>query len=72
MLTNLTAIKFSKCEGHKKDMKFLEYVLGNAKALKTVTIRWENVLCIEKEQWFSQQVLDIPRASLHSEIYFRS
>ncbi|KAM0007035.1 putative F-box domain, FBD domain, leucine-rich repeat domain superfamily [Helianthus debilis subsp. tardiflorus] len=32
MLTNLTTIKFSKCEGYKGDMEFLEYVLGNAKA----------------------------------------
>ncbi|XP_022024831.1 FBD-associated F-box protein At4g10400-like [Helianthus annuus] len=71
MLTNLTTIKFSKCEGYKGDMVFLEYVLGNAKALKTLTVTWKNILCIGEELW-SQLVLIIPRASSHSEIYFRS
>ncbi|MFS8020976.1 putative FBD domain-containing protein [Helianthus anomalus] len=38
MLTNLTTIKFSRCDGYTCDMKFLEYMLGNAQVLKTVTV----------------------------------
>ncbi|KAJ0435437.1 putative F-box domain, FBD domain, leucine-rich repeat domain superfamily [Helianthus annuus] len=72
MLTNLTTIKFSKCEGDTSDIGFLEYMLGNTQVLKSVTVfAWENLL-IEEEPWFCAQVLKIPRASQHCEIHFRS
>ncbi|KAJ0669128.1 putative F-box domain, FBD domain, leucine-rich repeat domain superfamily [Helianthus annuus] len=72
MLTNLTTIKFSKCEGDKSDMEFLEYILGNAQVLKAVTIFALENLLVEEDPWFRAQVLKFPRASPHCEIRFRS
>ncbi|KAF5757117.1 putative F-box domain, FBD domain, leucine-rich repeat domain superfamily [Helianthus annuus] len=72
MQTNLTTIKFSKCDGDTCDMKFLEYMLGNAQVLKTVTIFAQENLLIEEDPCFCAQVLKIPRASPHCEIRFRT
>ncbi|KAM0017035.1 putative FBD domain, leucine-rich repeat domain superfamily, F-box-like domain superfamily [Helianthus debilis subsp. tardiflorus] len=72
MLTNLTTIKFSKCDGDTCDMKFLEYMLWNAQVLKTVTVFAQENLLIEEDPCFCAQVLKIPRASPHCEIRFRT
>ncbi|KAJ0669104.1 putative F-box domain, FBD domain, leucine-rich repeat domain superfamily [Helianthus annuus] len=72
MLTNLTTIKFSKWDGDTCDMKFLEYMLGNALVLKTVTVFAREKLLIEEDPCFCAQVLKIPRASPHCEIRFRT
>ncbi|KAJ0669148.1 putative FBD domain, leucine-rich repeat domain superfamily [Helianthus annuus] len=69
MLTNLTSIKFSNCNGQKPEIQFLEYMLGKAEALKTVTITWEN-LCTEKEMNLCRHLLKVPRASLYCENHF--
>lgn len=69
MLTNLTTIKFTKCKGRKCDLQFLEYLLGNAEVLKTVTISCKN-LCIEEETRLCAQLLKFPRASRYCEIHF--
>ncbi|KAJ0435441.1 putative F-box domain, FBD domain, leucine-rich repeat domain superfamily [Helianthus annuus] len=72
MLTNLTSIKISKCWGDTCDIEFLEYMLGNAQVLKSVTIFALENLLIEDDPWFCAQVLKFPRASPHCEIRFRS
>ncbi|KAJ0430771.1 putative F-box domain, FBD domain, leucine-rich repeat domain superfamily [Helianthus annuus] len=69
LLTNLTTIKFSKCEGRKCDVQFLKYMLGNAEVLKTVTIIWRS-LRFKQERRLSTQLLNVPRASRHCEINF--
>ncbi|XP_076933974.1 putative F-box/FBD/LRR-repeat protein At2g05300 [Bidens hawaiensis] len=70
LLTKLTAIKFSKCDGDTWDMEFLDYMLGNAHVLKTVTVYAQENLLIEEHPFYAQ-VLKIPRASPHCEIHFR-
>ncbi|KAJ0669094.1 putative F-box domain, FBD domain, leucine-rich repeat domain superfamily [Helianthus annuus] len=72
MLTNLTAIKFSNCIGDTCDIKFLQYMLGNAQVLKAVTVFAQENLLIEENACFCEQVLKIPRASPHCEIRFRT
>ncbi|KAK9074359.1 hypothetical protein SSX86_006957 [Deinandra increscens subsp. villosa] len=69
LITTLTTIKFSKCNGWKCDIQFLEYMLGNAEVLKTVTITWEN-LNVEEQAQLCAQLLKVPRASRHCEIIF--
>ncbi|KAJ0430547.1 putative F-box domain, FBD domain, leucine-rich repeat domain superfamily [Helianthus annuus] len=71
MLANLTTIKCSVSRGWKCDIKFLEYVLGNAEVLKTVTITGEN-LCLEEEKRLCAKLLELPRVSRHCKIHFRS
>ncbi|KAI7742247.1 hypothetical protein M8C21_033980, partial [Ambrosia artemisiifolia] len=72
MLTNLTNIKFSKCDGDASDVEFLEYMLRNAQVLKTVTVFARENLLVEEDPWFCTQVLKFPRASPHCEIHFRA
>ncbi|KAK1412154.1 hypothetical protein QVD17_33166 [Tagetes erecta] len=67
--TSLTSLKFSSCKGGNRGIKFLEYILRNAKVLKTVTIIWEN-LRVEEGRCLAAKVLNFPRASLHCEIHF--
>ncbi|KAI7742670.1 hypothetical protein M8C21_027813, partial [Ambrosia artemisiifolia] len=50
MLTNLTTIKFSTRKWQRCDMKFLEYMLGHAAVLKTVTVTLENLRAEEKRR----------------------
>ncbi|XP_076941901.1 F-box/LRR-repeat protein At4g14103-like [Bidens hawaiensis] len=69
ILTNLTIINISICNGTKPEMEFLEYMLGNAKVLKLVTITWEN-LCVEKERQLCEKLAELPRASRFFEISF--
>lgn len=69
MITSLATIKFSKCEGIKGYIKFLEYMLANAEILKKVTIIWDK-LSIEEETRLCTQLLNAPRASQCCEIYF--
>ncbi|KAI7742249.1 hypothetical protein M8C21_033982, partial [Ambrosia artemisiifolia] len=69
MLTNLTTVKFLNCKGHKCDIQFLVYALGNAKVLKKVTVIWES-LSFEKRMHLSAQLLKLPRASQDCEICF--
>ncbi|KAK9074360.1 hypothetical protein SSX86_006958 [Deinandra increscens subsp. villosa] len=69
LITTLKTIKFSKCKGWKCDIEFLEYMLGNAEVLKTVTITWEN-LSIEKRDRLRAHLLKVPRASRYCEIIF--
>ncbi|KAI3818442.1 hypothetical protein L1987_12249 [Smallanthus sonchifolius] len=69
MLTSLTTIKFTRCKGQKWEMQFLEYMLGNAEVLKTVTITWEN-LRMEEEKRLCVELLELPRASRYCEIRF--
>ncbi|KAI7742256.1 hypothetical protein M8C21_033989, partial [Ambrosia artemisiifolia] len=69
MLTNLTTIKISICEGVEPVIEFLKYMLGNAKILKTVTITW-NIYCVEEEKRLCAELLEFPRASRYCEIRF--
>ncbi|KAJ0449001.1 putative F-box domain, FBD domain, leucine-rich repeat domain superfamily [Helianthus annuus] len=71
MLTNLTTIKFSNCKGHKCDIQFLEYVLGNAEVLKKVTIIWES-MSSELQLPLCTQLLKVSRASQDCEICFHA
>ncbi|XP_076896675.1 FBD-associated F-box protein At1g66310-like [Bidens hawaiensis] len=66
MLTNLTSIEISKCKGRKPETKFLEYILGNAEVLKSITIIWENLKHLKCEEF----VKTLPRASKCCEIHF--
>ncbi|KAJ0435475.1 putative FBD domain, leucine-rich repeat domain superfamily, F-box-like domain superfamily [Helianthus annuus] len=69
MLTSLTTIKISSCKGQTHEIKFLEYMLGNAKVLKTVTITCE-IYAIKEENWFRAKLLKLPRVSRYCEIRF--
>ncbi|KAI7742251.1 hypothetical protein M8C21_033984 [Ambrosia artemisiifolia] len=70
MLSNLTTIKFLHCDGEECDIQLLEYMLRNAKVLKTVSITW-GYMCREagKQMQLATQLLKIPRASRHCEIH---
>ncbi|KAK1412156.1 hypothetical protein QVD17_33169 [Tagetes erecta] len=70
MLTNLTTIKFSNYKFTTCDIELLEYILGNAKVLKTLTITLEN-LTIEEEMWLCAQLFKFPKASRFCAIHFR-
>ncbi|KAI7742258.1 hypothetical protein M8C21_033991, partial [Ambrosia artemisiifolia] len=64
MLSNLTTIKISFCEGLEHEIEFLKYMLGNAKILKTVTITWEIFRVEEEEEKrLCAELLEFPRAS---------
>ncbi|KAK9074368.1 hypothetical protein SSX86_006966 [Deinandra increscens subsp. villosa] len=66
MLTNLTTIKLSTFNGREDEIRFLEYMLENAEALKTVSITCENIRIEDAEKRLSK----IQRASRDCEIYF--
>ncbi|KAJ0448990.1 putative F-box domain, FBD domain, leucine-rich repeat domain superfamily [Helianthus annuus] len=69
MPTNLTTIKFSVYKWSKCDIPFLKYTLGNAEALKTVTITWANSR-LEEESELCAELLKLSRASRYCEIHF--
>ncbi|KAF5757154.1 putative F-box domain, FBD domain, leucine-rich repeat domain superfamily [Helianthus annuus] len=69
LLTNLTTIKISSCKGGRPEIKFLEYMLGNAKVLKTVTITCE-IYPIKEENWLRAKLLKLSRVSRYCEIRF--
>ncbi|KAK9074364.1 hypothetical protein SSX86_006962 [Deinandra increscens subsp. villosa] len=69
MLAKLTTINLSTCNGQQWEIRFLEYMLGNAKDLKTLTITWENVRFVEEVR-LREQLLAVPRASRYCEIIF--
>lgn len=69
MLTNLKTMELAKCKGKKCDIQFMEFMLGNAEVLKTVTITCKS-LRLEDETRFCAQLLKLPRASRYCEIHF--
>ncbi|KAJ0633859.1 putative F-box domain, FBD domain, leucine-rich repeat domain superfamily [Helianthus annuus] len=69
MPTNLTTIKFSVYKWSKCDIPFLKYTLGNAEALKTVTITWADSR-VEEESELCAELLKLSRASRYCEIHF--
>ncbi|KAJ0435486.1 putative F-box domain, FBD domain, leucine-rich repeat domain superfamily [Helianthus annuus] len=70
MTTNLTTIKISICEWWKCDIPFLKYMIGNAKALKTIDITWKK-MSIEKEKLVCTEMVKLlPKASRYCEIHF--
>ncbi|XP_035842243.1 FBD-associated F-box protein At4g10400 [Helianthus annuus] len=71
MLTNLTTIKFSNCNGQKSEVEFLEYMLGNAMVLKTATITC-NCLSIEEEKRLCAVLSWFSRASSLCKIHFQT
>lgn len=50
-------------------MQFLEYMLGNAEVLKTLTITCDRWL-LDEEMMLRAQILNLPMASRFCEIYF--
>ncbi|XP_076946706.1 putative FBD-associated F-box protein At5g38565 [Bidens hawaiensis] len=69
MLTNLTTIKISKCQGMESEMDFIKYMLGNAEVLKTVTVTLE-VNSREDKKRLCALLLELPRASRCCEVHF--
>ncbi|KAK9074366.1 hypothetical protein SSX86_006964 [Deinandra increscens subsp. villosa] len=68
MLTKLTAINLSNCNGQKWEMKFLRYILGHAEVLKTLTVTWGNIGPV-KEKRLHMKLPAFPRASRCCEIH---
>ncbi|KAK1412158.1 hypothetical protein QVD17_33171 [Tagetes erecta] len=69
MLTKLTSIKISNCIWSNHEMKFLEYMLGNAEVLKTVTITWVKSW-VKEESQLRAKLLKLPRASKYCQVNF--
>ncbi|CAI9278922.1 unnamed protein product [Lactuca saligna] len=44
MLTKLRSLKITRCKGRNCDLRFIEYMLGNAEVLKNLTITCESLL----------------------------
>ncbi|KAI7741180.1 hypothetical protein M8C21_019359 [Ambrosia artemisiifolia] len=71
MLTNLTTIKFTMGVHWKCFVPLMEYVLGNAEVLKTVTIVCEYLRIEEEDKRLRAEFFKLlPRVSRHSEIHF--
>ena len=64
ILNNLTTIKYANCMGREDELQFLEYMLGNAQVLKTLTITFNSGLVEE-----CAKLLKCPRASRYCEIH---
>ncbi|PWA79548.1 F-box domain, Leucine-rich repeat domain, L domain-like protein [Artemisia annua] len=62
MLMNLKTMKFEKCMARKDDIQFLEYMLRNAKVLKTLTIMCESGV-MEEEFRLCAKLLNCSKAS---------
>ncbi|PWA50612.1 FBD-like protein [Artemisia annua] len=69
MLMNLKTMKFEKCMARKDDIQFLEYMLRNAKVLKTLTIMCESGV-MEEEFRLCAKLLNCSKASKYCEIHF--
>ncbi|KAI3764238.1 hypothetical protein L2E82_14243 [Cichorium intybus] len=69
MITNLRTMIITKCKGRKCDLQFLEYLLGNAEVLKTLTIICGS-LRMKQEMEMCARLLKFPRASRFCEIHF--
>ncbi|PWA49887.1 FBD-like protein [Artemisia annua] len=65
---NLTTIKYENCMGREDELQFLEYMLGNAQVLKTLTITFQSGR-IEEETRLCAKLLKCPRASRYCEIH---
>ncbi|GKC49077.1 FBD-like protein [Tanacetum coccineum] len=70
VLNDLTTIKFENCMGRKDELQFLEYMLGNAQVLKTLTITFNSGLVEEETRLYANFCQKCPRASRYCEIRF--
>ncbi|KAL7605427.1 hypothetical protein Lser_V15G15556 [Lactuca serriola] len=69
MLTNLRTLKITRCKGRNCDLRFIEYMLGNAEVLKNLTITCESLL-MRDEMRLCARLLTFPRTSRFCQIHF--
>lgn len=69
LLQHLALIEITGFQGDKRELEFVQYLLGNSEVLKTLRIK-SSGLDMNKEIKFCTRVMKFPRGSRRCEIEF--